>query len=85
VNLSLLAGNERVKEQLSQQERGRGLSHAYYFRAGRFGKAHIGEFAGKSYALHVQIRETLRTVRTLPEGGKGDASGCVHHHRAGGG
>ena len=80
MNLSLLVGNERVKEQLSQQERGRGLSHAY-----RFGKAHIGEFAGKSYALHVQIRETLRTVRTLPEGGKGDASGCVHHHRAGGG
>ncbi len=29
MNLSLLVGNERVKEQLSQQERGRGLSHAY--------------------------------------------------------
>lgn len=29
MNLSTLAGNQRVKEQLSQQERGRGLSHAY--------------------------------------------------------
>lgn len=29
MNLSALAGNERVKEQLSQQEKGRGLSHAY--------------------------------------------------------
>ena len=29
MNLSALAGNERVKEQLSRQERGRGLSHAY--------------------------------------------------------
>ena len=29
MNLSTLRGNERVKEQLSQQERGRGLSHAY--------------------------------------------------------
>lgn len=29
MNLSALAGNERIKEQLSQQERGRGLSHAY--------------------------------------------------------
>lgn len=29
MNLSVLAGNERLKEQLSQQERGRGLSHAY--------------------------------------------------------
>lgn len=29
MNLSALAGNQRVKEQLSQQEGGRGLSHAY--------------------------------------------------------
>lgn len=29
MKLSALRGNERVKEQLSQQERGRGLSHAY--------------------------------------------------------
>lgn len=29
MNLTALKGNERVKEQLSQQERGRGLSHAY--------------------------------------------------------
>ncbi len=29
MNLSALAGNERLKEQLSRQERGRGLSHAY--------------------------------------------------------
>lgn len=29
MKLSELPGNERIKEQLSQQERGRGLSHAY--------------------------------------------------------
>lgn len=29
MKLSALPGNERIKEQLSQQERGRGLSHAY--------------------------------------------------------
>ena len=29
MNLSALAGNQRIKEQLSLQERGRGLSHAY--------------------------------------------------------
>lgn len=29
MELSALSGNERVKEQLSQRERGRGLSHAY--------------------------------------------------------
>ena len=29
MNLSALEGNQRIKEQLSQQERGRGLSHAY--------------------------------------------------------
>lgn len=29
MNLTALSGNERVKEQLSRQERGRGLSHAY--------------------------------------------------------
>lgn len=29
MNLSALTGNERLKKQLSQQERGRGLSHAY--------------------------------------------------------
>ena len=29
MNLTALKGNERVKEQLSQQERRRGLSHAY--------------------------------------------------------
>ena len=29
MNLTTLSGNERVKEQLSQQEKGRGLSHAY--------------------------------------------------------
>ncbi len=29
MELSALAGNERLKEQLSRQERGRGLSHAY--------------------------------------------------------
>lgn len=29
MNLSALGGNQRIKEQLSQQERGRGLSHAY--------------------------------------------------------
>ena len=29
MNLSALAGNQRIKDQLSQQERERGLSHAY--------------------------------------------------------
>ena len=29
MNLSALAGNQRVRDQLSRQERGRGLSHAY--------------------------------------------------------
>lgn len=29
MNLSALEGNQRIKEQLSQRERGRGLSHAY--------------------------------------------------------
>lgn len=29
MNLTALSGNERVKEQLSRQEKGRGLSHAY--------------------------------------------------------
>ena len=29
MELSALKGNEKIKEQLSQQERGRGLSHAY--------------------------------------------------------
>ena len=29
MNLSALEGNQRIKDQLSQQERGRGLSHAY--------------------------------------------------------
>ena len=29
MNLSALAGNQRVRDQLSRQEQGRGLSHAY--------------------------------------------------------
>ncbi len=29
MNLSTLAGNEKIKDQLARQERGRGLSHAY--------------------------------------------------------
>ena len=29
MELTALAGNQRLKEQLSQQERGRGLAHAY--------------------------------------------------------
>lgn len=29
MDLSALRGNERLKDQLSRQERGRGLSHAY--------------------------------------------------------
>ena len=29
MNLSALSGNEKIKDQLSRQERGRGLSHAY--------------------------------------------------------
>ena len=50
MELSALAGNAHVKAVLSQQEGGRGLSHAYILSGG-VGAAYPGPAAVRGYAV----------------------------------
>ena len=76
MNLTALKGNERVKEQLSQQERRRGLSHAYILSgpggSGRHTLARLlaaaGSFAGRLPAVLLACSFTvLSSFFILPD------------------